>query len=173
MDGPGRRPAIAGFGTLPEAFKSIVREEGIEEHVTLHGFVEQQKVLAAYQSHDILVFPSIWDEPFAAVPVEAMSSGLAIVATPAGGTPEAITDGETGLIVPPDDPARLADALERLITDGDLRVQLGQLAAARAREEFDFTVYVDRLEAYYARMSGRDDTTCVKEKEASFHPAWK
>lgn len=148
---------IYGDGTdsFKDYLKSIVREEGIEKCVTFHGFVEQQKISTAYQSHDILVFPSIWDEPFAAVPVEAMSSGMAIVATSAGGTPEAITNGQTGLIVPPNDPHRLANALERLITDGDLRVRLGQNAAVRAREEFDFTTYVDRLEAYYTNVGER------------------
>jgi len=89
------------------------------------------------------------DEPFAAVPIEAMSCGMAVVATTAGGTPEAIVDGETGLLVGPDDPAALARALLRLAADDSLRVRLGEQAARVARERFDLDLYVDRLEAYY------------------------
>jgi glycosyltransferase involved in cell wall biosynthesis len=101
------------------------------------------------QSHDLLVFPSQWDEPFAAVPVEAMSTGMAVVATTAGGTPEAITDGETGLLVPPGDVAALAAAVRRLAEDDALRLRLGATAARAARERFSFDRYIDRLEECY------------------------
>jgi glycosyltransferase involved in cell wall biosynthesis len=61
----------------------VVAEEGMESHVTFHGFAPADAVRRHCQSHDILVFPSQWDEPFAAVPVEAMSCGMAIAATTA------------------------------------------------------------------------------------------
>ena len=101
----------------------------------------------------MLVFPSEWDEPFAAVPVEAMSSGMAVVATTAGGTPEAITDGETGLLVPPGDPDALAAAVRRLALDDTLRLDLGRAASRVARERFDIGAYIDRLEAGYERWA--------------------
>ena len=133
----------------------VVAEEGMESHVTFHGFVPADAVRRHCQSHDVLVFPSQWDEPFAAVPVEAMSCGMAIVATTAGGTPEAVVDGETGILVPPGDAEALALALRRLASDAGLRRKLGAAAARRARELFDFDAYVDRLEAYYANVIAR------------------
>jgi glycosyltransferase involved in cell wall biosynthesis len=142
---------IYGEGTdsFKDYLREIVRAENIEQYVTFHGFVTRETIKDAYKSHDILVFPSVWGEPFAAVPLEAMSCGLAIVATSAGGTPEAIIDGETGLVVSPNNPDELASALKHLIDDDDLRAQLGQSAARAAREHFDFRLYVNQLEAHY------------------------
>jgi glycosyltransferase involved in cell wall biosynthesis len=127
----------------------IVTEEGVREHVTLHGFVALEEIRRFYQRGHVLVFPSQWDEPFAAVPVEAMAAGMAVVATTAGGTPEAITDGETGLLVPPGDADALAAQIRRLFEDDDLRLRLGASAARRAHEAFEFDHYVDRLESRY------------------------
>jgi hypothetical protein len=123
--------------------QGVIAEEDVGAHVTLHGRVDRDVVRRFCASHDVLVFPSEWDEPFAAVPVEAMSSGLAVVATTAGGTPEAIVHGETGLLVPPRDPEALAEALRRLAGDDALRQQLGQRAAQVARERFDLKTYVE------------------------------
>ena len=133
--------------------KQVIDEEGVAAHVTLHGRVSRESIQRFGETCDVLVFPSEWDEPFAAVPVEAMSRGMAVVATTAGGTPEAITDGETGLLVPPGDPGALADAVRRLAVDDALRLRLGLAAARVARERFDVGSYIDRLEACYERAS--------------------
>jgi glycogen(starch) synthase len=136
--------------------KQVIAEEGVGAHVTLHGRVSRDAVRRFCQTCDVLVFPSEWDEPFAAVPVEAMSSGMAVVATTAGGTPEAITDGETGLLVPPGDPDALAAAVRRLALDDTLRLNLGRAAARAARARFDVGTYIDRLEACYRRGAAGD-----------------
>jgi glycogen synthase len=145
---------VCGTGTpgFVEWLRGIIAEEGVAEQVCLRGFVERAVVRELCLSHDVLLFPSQWDEPFAAVPVEAMSAGMAIVATTAGGTPEAVTDGETGLVVPPADPAAMADAIRRLIGSPSLRLDLGSRAAAVARERFGFERYIDRLEACYRSL---------------------
>jgi len=142
---------VCGGGTpaFVEWLRGVIAEEDVAEEVTLHGFVDRKVVRDFCQSHDLLVFPSQWDEPFAAVPVEAMSTGMAVVATTAGGTPEAITDGETGLLVPPGDVAALAAAVRRLAEDDALRLRLGATAARAARERFSFDRYIDRLEECY------------------------
>jgi glycosyltransferase involved in cell wall biosynthesis len=135
-----------------EWLRSIVAEEGVADQVAFHGFVPREAVRGYCQSHDVLVFPSQWDEPFAAVPVEAMSAGMAVIATTAGGTPEAITDGVTGLIAPPGDASAFAGAIRRLADDPALRRRLGAAAAEEARARFGFDRYLDRLEACYARL---------------------
>jgi glycosyltransferase involved in cell wall biosynthesis len=145
--------ALDVYGNGTENFlswlRAVISEEGVGHAVALHGYATREEIAAAYQTHDLLVFPSIWDEPFAAVPIEAMSCGMAIVATTAGGTPEAIRNGETGLLVPPDDPNALADAICRLVHEPALRRRLGEQAARIARSQFDFARYVDQLEAHY------------------------
>ena len=142
---------VCGDGTphFVSWLRGIVSEEGVGPHVTFHGFVAPGEIQRFYRSDDVLVFPSQWDEPFAAVPVEAMAAGMAVVATTAGGTPEAVTDGSTGLLVPPGDPDALALAVRRLAENDVLRLRLGAAAARRAGEAFEFDDYVDRLEARY------------------------
>jgi glycosyltransferase involved in cell wall biosynthesis len=129
--------------------RSIVEEEKLAPCVRFHGFQPTDAVARFYRECDILVFPSRWDEPFAAVPVEAMSSGMAIVATTAGGTPEALVDGRDGLLVAPGEVAALTAAVARLAAEPELRLRLGTAAAERARREFEFEDYVARLEAIY------------------------
>lgn len=146
-----------GKGTpgFMEYLKHQVEKAGVEGHVTFHGFVDRHDLPAIQRGHDVLLFPSIWDEPFAAVPIEAMACGMAVIATTAGGTPEAIEDGRTGLLIPPNDPSAMATAMERLIRDPDLRWQLGQEAAQVARERYDFRPYIDRLESRYHELAGK------------------
>ncbi len=137
------------------ALRALADEQGVGSHVTLHGRVPRSDVPELCRSHDVLVFPSEWDEPFAAVPLEAMSCGMAVVATTAGGTPEAVNDGETGLLVPPRDPEAICAALRRLAGDSLLRQRLGESAARVVRERFEFDGYIERLEACYARLIAR------------------
>ncbi len=153
--GVGAHLDICGDGAphFVEHLKGVVREEGVAARVTLHGRVSRETVRRFCQSRDVLVFASEWDEPFAATPIEAMSTGMAVVATTTGGTPEAIVDGETGLLVPPADPDALALALRRLAEDGALRLRLSARGAAMVRERFELSRYVDRLEALYARVA--------------------
>jgi glycogen synthase len=138
------------------ALEALIEQEGVGPQVRLHGRVPKSAVPALCRSHDVLVFPSEWDEPFAAVPLEAMSCGMVVVATTAGGTPEAVVDDESGLLVPPRDPQAMADAVRRLAQDPGLRQRLGQTAAEVVRARFEFAGYVDRLEVRYARLIARD-----------------
>jgi len=153
----GGRAHLDICGSGPESFAKVLRrviaEEGVADAVTLHGRVDHDVVRRLCHQDDVLVFPSEWDEPFAAVPIEAMSCGMAVVATTAGGTPEAIVDGETGLLVPPADPDGMARALARLAADDGLRIRLGENAARAARARFDLDGYVDRLEARYRSLA--------------------
>jgi glycosyltransferase involved in cell wall biosynthesis len=143
--------SVCGGGTphFVSFLESVIVSEGVGEHVSLHGHVPRSTVRELCQRHDVLVFPSEWDEPYAAVPMEAMSCGIPVVGTTAGGTPEAIDEGVTGFLVPPGDPDSMAAALARLARDESLRARLGTNAARVARERFDIQTYVDRLEAYY------------------------
>jgi glycogen synthase len=148
---------VCGSGAphFVDFLRGVIAEEGVVEDVTLHGAVDREVVGELCQSRDVLVFPSQWDEPFAAVPIEAMSCGMAVVATTAGGTPEAIVHGDTGLLVAPNQPQALADAIRSLAQDDGLRVRLGERAARAARERFDFDQYLERLVAHYsASMAG-------------------
>jgi glycosyltransferase involved in cell wall biosynthesis len=86
--------------------------------------------------------------------LEAMVAGKAIVASRTSGIPEAIVDGEQGLLVAPGDPAALAAALRQFLEHGDLRQRLANAAERRGRAEFTIEAMADRYEAVYGRALG-------------------
>jgi glycosyltransferase involved in cell wall biosynthesis len=146
---------IYGDGT--EEFKQHLRQvavqAGVEGQITLHGFVPWDALAAAMHQSDIFVFSSIWDEPFATVPLQAIASGLPLVATRAGGTPEGFADGETALLIPPNDPQAMAGAIARLVRDEALCIRLRENGVRTAHERWTFSAYVDRLEGFCRRIT--------------------
>jgi len=86
--------------------------------------VDRHELAARYAESDVVVFPSIWDEPFGLVPLEAMACGTPVVGTGAGGSGEFMTDGVNCLLFPAGDATALRDALRRLAADPALRRRL-------------------------------------------------
>jgi len=147
------------FGDGTEIFKrylrEVIRQADIQEQVEFHGFVPWQILVQAMHQSDIFVFASIWDEPFAITPLQALGCGLPVVATRAGGTPEGFVAGETALLIPPNDARAMADALARLVRDEALRRRLRENGIREARERWSFDAYVDRLIDFYRRAAER------------------
>ncbi|MBI3944145.1 MAG: glycosyltransferase family 4 protein [Chloroflexi bacterium] len=141
------------YGSGSESFvaylQDLIRERQIGDRVRLNGFISRQQLAHEFHSHDAFLFCSIWDEPFSGGLLEALSAGLPTIATTAGGTPEAIHDLQTGLLVPPDRPEALADAITRLMRDPELYCRLGHQGAAEVRQRWSFDRYIDRLEETY------------------------
>jgi len=144
-----------GSARFKEYLHRVIREEEVEDQVTFHGFVPWSTLVQAMHQADIFVFASIWDEPFAITPLQALGCGLPVVATRAGGTPEGFVDGETALLVPPNDAQAMADAIARLIRDEALRHRLRENGIREARERWSFNVYVDRLLDFYQHVTER------------------
>ncbi len=131
-----------GGGDAIAGLKAEAKRLGIASRIEWRGALAQEDVLAQYQQADLFVLASriAADGDRDGLPnvlVEASSQGLACVSTRVAGIVELITDGETGLLVEPDDPEALARALERGIRDPSLRQQLGANADRRVRAEFD------------------------------------
>ena len=124
------------FGRGDDAFVREVREraERAGVAVTWHGFVSDQNEI--YPHLNVLVAPSRAVETFGLVAAEAGLHGLPAVVTRRGGLPEVVVDGETGLVVEAESPTELADALERLARDPDLRHRLGRAGRERAMRAF-------------------------------------
>ena len=120
----------------------------MRDNVINLGLLPNDQVLAAWGRCAIGVVPSIWPDSFPTVALEAMAAGAAVVASRIGGLPEAVSDGESGLLVEPGDAEALAGALDRLVGDPALRDRLG--AGARVRvEEFSAPAVVPRYETAY------------------------
>lgn len=120
-----------GHGVLyKETFLSDPATAPIRDRVTFHGVVSDEQLRGFYANCDVLVTPSRF-ESFGLMLLEGMMFGRAVIGCRAGGMPEVVEDGITGLLAEPGDEASLRVCLERLVNDAGLRARLG--AAARAR----------------------------------------
>jgi glycosyltransferase involved in cell wall biosynthesis len=114
--------------------------------VTFLGKVPAEHMAQVYMAHDVLVFPSIWEEPFSLTLIEAMASGLAVVGTTTGGSAEILRDGVNSLTFKADDPEDLARQLQRLIEDPHLRQRLATAGQRTVRQTFNIHRSVDQIE---------------------------
>jgi glycosyltransferase involved in cell wall biosynthesis len=110
-------------------------------------------VAAWYRRAELLVHPARW-EGFGLALLEAMLAAKPVVATRVSSAPEIVADGETGLLVPPDDPEALAEAVCSLLEDPRRAVAMGEAARARARSEFSVAKMAARTAGVYARARG-------------------
>ncbi|MET4103146.1 colanic acid/amylovoran biosynthesis glycosyltransferase [Roseovarius sp. MBR-78] len=124
---------------------------GLGEHARLLGAVDGDEVRHRLMAADVFVLAS-WHEPLGVAYMEAMAAGVPVVGTAAGGVEELITDGETGLLVPPKDPARLAAALRRLAGDPALCLRLSAVGRAHVVAGYDCARGAEALLAGVARM---------------------
>jgi glycosyltransferase involved in cell wall biosynthesis len=112
------------------------------------GFVPHDELQDLYARAAVVACPS-HREGFGVACLEAMAHGRPVVASSVGGLLDLVVDGETGLLVPPRDPAALRAALERLLGDAGLRARLGAAARERARQRFAWPVVTDLTLAAY------------------------
>ena len=130
-----------------EKLHEIVRDAGMGADVVFTGELLDPR--PAYAAMDVFVLPSAQTEPFGGVVTEAMCMRLPVVATNIGGPVEQVLDGETGYLVPPLDPAALADRLETLFRDADMRKRFGEAGRQRARQSFRLTEMMKKIERIY------------------------
>jgi len=134
---PGTRYAVAGVGARLPLFEQVARDAGVADAVKFLGGVPDADLPFLYNAVDLYVGASrrveLLVEGFGIALVEASASGLAVVGGRSGGVPDAVRDGETGILVDPDAPAAVAAGVNRLLGDPDLRRRLG--AAGRKAVE--------------------------------------
>jgi len=128
----------------------FTKEHNLEGCVHFAGY--QPNVAEFIQVFDIMVHTSTDPEPFSRSVLEGMTMGRAMVATRTGGTPEAIEDGVTGLLVEPRDDGELAQKLDLLIRTPSLRAELGERARQRVQERFSIQTNVEATQRIYAAV---------------------
>jgi sugar transferase (PEP-CTERM/EpsH1 system associated) len=148
---------IAGDGPLRPELEARIARRGLEEHVRLLG--HRSDVEAIVAGLDVFVQSST-SEGMSNTILEAMASGVPVVATRVGGADEMVVDGDTGILVPPSDAKRMADALERLVSNASLRQAMGSAGRRRTHQEFSLEGMVERYQSFYCnamrtRMSSR------------------
>ncbi len=158
-----------GGGELLKSLKAKAAAQGIADRIRWLGPQDQATVLANYRESDIFVLPCrVADngdrDGLPNVLVEAQSQGLACVSTSVGGVPELIRDGETGLLVPPEDSCALGQTLERMIRYPDLRQRLAQAGEQRTRSTFDKRAGVAQLvELFATSLDAETEDGVVRE----------
>lgn len=149
---PKLQLALVGRGDFREELERQAAALGVARAVVFTGHRDDiRDMLACF---DMIVIPSR-AEGLSLGLIEAMTAARPIVATAVGGNPQALTDGESGLLVPPEDPEALAAAIIRLLRDPDLARTLGENARRRAEERFTITRMVEQYRALYAERTGR------------------
>jgi glycosyltransferase involved in cell wall biosynthesis len=146
---PAMRLAMAGEGNLLEASRALAGQLGAR--VSFLGLLE--RVPEMLSACDLFALASHWEGAPMAV-IEAMATGLPVVATAVGGVPELVVDGETGLLTPPDDAQALAAALAALADDGEKRRRFAAAAGLRAAR-FDVGAMVESYAAFFEESAGR------------------
>ncbi len=128
--------------------RELVEREHLQNYVTFLDPVSKEKMTEILQQFDVLIFPSIYEEPLARITQEAMASGLVVIGTTTGGTKEILRDGETGLTFAPEDADGLAEHVTRLSLDPDLCSRLAQAGSQAVLENFTLDKMVKEIEIF-------------------------
>lgn len=151
------RLVIIGEGPMEERLLQLIADLRLAERVTMLGALDHESTLSWFERADVFclackVAGNGDRDSMPVVTKEAMAAGLPVVTTSEVGNPEMVADGESGLLVPPSDPGALADALNRLVSDPDLRAAMGRAGRKLVAERFDLRDQVVAL----ARAIGPD-----------------
>jgi glycosyltransferase involved in cell wall biosynthesis len=150
---PSFRLQVAGDGPCLQETQQTVQRLGLGDHVQLLG--ERRDVPSILRRASLFVLPSR-TEGISLTLLEAMASGLPVVATRVGGNAEVIDDGRTGWLVPAGDARQLADAIGRLWRNPDEARQFGQAGRRRVEDYFDVDLMVGQYEELYQEvLAGR------------------
>lgn len=151
----GAHLTIAGSGQ-PEYERSLRRlaeRKRVGASVELLGPQQRESLPALYARSDLLVFPSIWQEPFGRVLIEAMAAGLVVVASATGGAAEIVVDGYNAVTFPPGDASALAAQIARLVRSSELRRKLAENGSRTAVEQFDNSRMVHEIDRYLGQVA--------------------
>lgn len=129
---------IVGDGPRRASLEQLASDLKIEDQVFFLGWCDRETLKAFYQSADIFVLPSL-DEGMPNVLLEAMAMGLPVVATQISGSQELVKEGENGFLVPPKNPAIMAQKLSQLIDNNSLRLQMARASRNKAHQ-FDWSM---------------------------------
>ena len=135
---------------------AIAYRHQLETQAQLLGVVQsikfvhtpREKLPSLYAASHLLIFPSLWQEPYGLIPLEAMACGTPVLATGTGGSSEYLRDGENSLLYPPGDIAGLASCIQKLASDPGLRATLSQQGRKLVEQDFQLKTTLERIETF-------------------------
>ncbi len=144
---------IAGRGTKEDKYKRLASRFGLDTKIEFLGAVEHSRMPEFLWSVDIAAMPSRYDdESFGVAALEASATGLPVVATKVGGVPEVVIDGVTGFMAEKENEEQLAQYLERLIQDSDLRKRMGIAGRKMVEERYRWEDNLESMQNLYYGM---------------------
>jgi glycosyltransferase involved in cell wall biosynthesis len=151
----GRSVAIDAFSRLPPGTANLVlvgsSTEVSIDGVSNLGYLRGAALWEQYRRASVALVPSVWPEPCPTVALEAMAFGLPVIGSHIGGIPDLVEHGLNGLLVPPNNPGRLAESMHLVLTDRQLRNRLSQGARARS-QRFDTAAVVPQIVEVYGSL---------------------
>jgi sugar transferase (PEP-CTERM/EpsH1 system associated) len=142
------RLAIVGDGVMREEIEAVIATAGLESHGRVLGW--RDDVGDVLRQFDVFCLPSL-NEGVSNTLLEAMATGLPIIATAVGGNIELVTEGQTGFLVEPGDPEQIADVLEKYLNSDELVQKHGREARRRAETDFSLQGMLQEYESFYTR----------------------
>lgn len=147
VDLPSAVYVVVGSGPEEGPMRDLASKLGVAERVVFAGRVAHADLPRLLAQADLFVQPSIGEEAFGISVVEAMASGLAVLASSNGGLPEIVVDGATGLLLTPGDVAAWSGAIRALVTDESRRKSMGNAGRERAHSDFTWAANAARLDS--------------------------
>ncbi len=142
----------SGHPHYEERLHNLVKTHGLNTWVTFHKPIPRSELPAFLGQYQVLLLPSIWEEPLARIMQEGLAAGLVVIGAATGGTKEIIVHGENGLLFPAADAPALADCLRLLVANPTLALQIAATGRQTALEKFAITRMVDEIERYLAEQ---------------------
>ncbi len=149
---PSARLLVAGEGKERENLEKLARDLKLGPAASFLGKLTREEMEQAFAPAWVQAVPSIWEEPFGIVAVEAMMRGTAVVASNSGGLAEIVQDERSGILVPPGDPDSLAQALIRPLQNRELAEGMGRKGREIAQARFCVSNFVDRWIQLYEKL---------------------
>ena len=142
---------IAGDGPERRTLEEQIRRNNLTEHVEILGYVSQEALIPLYQQADVVALPALSESHFGIpnVLLEALAVKTPVICTPLPSLSEVIEDGQQGLYIPERSPATLADALEQLARQPELRRVIGEAGRKKIEELFDTEKNIATLESLF------------------------
>jgi glycosyltransferase involved in cell wall biosynthesis len=147
------RLTVAGRGSALDKCQSLAQDLKLADRITWLGHLSPLELARLYRRAAVVVVPSVWQEPFGMIGIEAMRHARPVIAYASGGIPEWMRDHEHGRLVPAGDIPALTDSLQEMLDDPSLSASRGQRALSWVEETFSFSGYIDRLADFLRRTS--------------------
>ncbi|ALV62898.1 Glycosyltransferase [Thermococcus sp. 2319x1] len=143
---------MVGNGEMLPFLKAQAKFLGIEDRVVFMGYVPDDILPEVFRMADIFVLPSVSSEAFGIVILEAMASGIPVIATNVGGIPEVVKENEAGLLVPPGNELELRKTIQKLLKDEELRRWYGNNGRKAVEEKYSWDKVVVEIEKIYEEI---------------------